>query len=134
MRVNYLAVLVSAIAFFFLGFLWYGLLFAKPWMALEGITPGMTPKNVATEYLISFVAQIFLCCALAVICRWRNANLATGALLGVFLWVAFVLTTTLTAQLFEGRSLQLWAINYGYDLAGMVIAGAILGGWRKKIS
>ena len=65
-------------------------------------------------------------------CRWRNANLATGTLLGIFLWAAFVLTTTLTAQLFEGRSLELWAINYGYDLAGMAIAGAILGGWRRK--
>jgi hypothetical protein len=132
MKVNYLAVLVSAIAFFFLGFLWYGLLFAKPWMALEGMTPNTQPKNVATAYLISFVAQIFLCYAIAVACRWRNANLATGTLLGIFLWAAFVLTTTLTAQLFEGRSLELWAINYGYDLAGMAIAGAILGGWRRK--
>jgi Protein of unknown function (DUF1761) len=132
MKVNYLAVLVSAIAFFILGFLWYGLLFAKPWMALEGITPGTMPKNVATEYLISFVAQIFLCYALALICHWRSANLAKGTLLGIFMWAAFVLTTTLTAQLFEGRSLELWAINYGYDLAGMAIAGAILGGWRKK--
>jgi hypothetical protein len=66
------------------------------------------------------------------ICHWRNANLAKGTLLGIFLWAAFVLTTTLTSQLFEGRSLELWAINYGYDLAGMAIAGAILGGWRKK--
>jgi hypothetical protein len=132
MKVNYLAVLVSAIAFFFLGFLWYGFIFAKQWMALEGMTPSTQPKNIAAAYLISFVAQLVLCYALALVCRWRNANLATGALLGIFLWVAFVLTTTLTSQLFEGRSLQLWAINYGYDLAGMVIAGAILGGWRKK--
>ncbi len=132
MKINYLAVLVSAIVFFFLGFLWYGILFAKQWMALEGMTPANQPKNVAAAYLISFVTQLVLCYVLAIVCRWRDANLVTGAGLGILMWIAFVATTTLTSYLFEGKPLALFAINYGYDLAGMAISGAILGGWRKK--
>src|SRR6266567_4378172 len=39
-HVNYLAVLVAAIAVFVLGWLWYSpLLFFKPWMRLRGMDP-----------------------------------------------------------------------------------------------
>jgi hypothetical protein len=35
--VNWLAVLVAAIAYFMLGALWYGTLFQKKWVAYQGI-------------------------------------------------------------------------------------------------
>src|SRR5256886_12575204 len=39
-HVNYLAVLVAAVAVFVLGWLWYSpLLFYKPWMRLRGMDP-----------------------------------------------------------------------------------------------
>ena len=38
MKTNYAAVFVSALAYWILGALWYGLLFNKPWMALEQMT------------------------------------------------------------------------------------------------
>jgi hypothetical protein len=40
MHVNYLAVLLAAVAVFVLGWLWYSpLLFLRPWMRLRGIDP-----------------------------------------------------------------------------------------------
>ena len=39
-HVNYLAVIVAAVAVFVLGWLWYSpLLFFKPWMRLRGMDP-----------------------------------------------------------------------------------------------
>ena len=35
--VNLLGVLLAAIAMFFIGFIWYGLLFTEPWMAANGL-------------------------------------------------------------------------------------------------
>lgn len=37
--VNYLAVVVAAIIYLVVGFLWYGPLFGRRWMALMNITP-----------------------------------------------------------------------------------------------
>ena len=39
MKTNYLAVAVAAIAYWILGALWFGVLFAKAWMQLERISP-----------------------------------------------------------------------------------------------
>ena len=133
MKVNYLAVLVAALAYFFLGFLWYGLLFTKPWMALEGVTAQTPqPPNMALHYLVTFLVQILMCFGLAVVCRWRNAGLSGGAGLAIAIWILFIAPVTLTTYLFENRPLALFAINYGYDLAGMALAGAIVGGWKRK--
>ncbi len=34
---------------------------------------------------------------------------------------------------FEARGVTLWLINAGYALVGLVLAGAIIGGWKKKL-
>jgi len=44
-KVNWLAVIVAAIAPFVVGSLWYGPLFMKPWSALTGITRGAPRQN-----------------------------------------------------------------------------------------
>jgi hypothetical protein len=134
MKVNFLAVLVAALAYFFLGFLWDGVLFTKPWMALEGVSAQTPqPPNMALHYLLTFLLQILLCYGLAVACRWRNAGLAGGAMLGIVIWILFIAPITLSCYMFESRPLALFAINYGYDLAGMALAGAIVGGWKRKV-
>jgi hypothetical protein len=134
MKVNFLAVLVAALAYFFLGFLWYGVLFTKPWMALEGVSAQTPqPPNMALHYLVTFLLQILLCYGLAVACHWRNAGLAGGAMLGIVIWILFIAPVTLSCYMFESRPLALFAINYGYDLAGMALAGAIVGGWKRKV-
>ena len=35
---------------------------------------------------------------------------------------------------FELRSLQFFLITAGYPLVGLLLMGAILGGWRKKVA
>ncbi len=48
------------------------------------------------------------------------------------LWLGFVATSTATNYVFEGRSMQIFAINAGYPLVGMLMMGAVVGGWKKK--
>jgi len=134
MRVNYAAVVVSAIIYWLLGALWYGVFFGKAWMALEGMTLAQAQQmNPTVPYIIAFVAALILSYVLANVCLWRHVDSASkGASLGVLFWIGFVGTTTLTTYEFEGRSFHLFLINYGYCLVGMVIIGAILGAWKKK--
>jgi hypothetical protein len=134
MKVNYLAVIVSAVAYWLLGALWYGVLFSRPWMALEHMTMQQAQSvNLALAYSVTFALNVLIAFVLAHLCTWRNANTAArGAAVGVLLWVGIVGPITLTTYTFELRPLELFAINEIYPLAGLCLMGAILGAWTKK--
>ncbi len=120
MRTNYAAVVVAAIAYWILGAIWYGVLFSKPWMALEGMTEAQARSmNPVLPYVISFLLNILIAYSLAQICIWRNANtIGRGASVGVLLWIGFVGPITFTTYMYEMRPRTLFAINQFYPLAG----------------
>jgi surface polysaccharide O-acyltransferase-like enzyme len=134
MKTNYVAVFIAAIAYWLLGAVWYGVLFSKPWMALENISIEQAKSmNPVLPYVITFVLNLLIAYALAQICIWRNANtMGRGASVGVLLWIGFVGPITFTTYMYEMRPKELFAINQFYPLAGLVMMGAIIGAWTKK--
>jgi hypothetical protein len=136
MKTNYAAVFVSALAYWILGALWYGLLFTKPWMALEQMTvERMKSMNPVVPYVITFVLDLLIAFVLAQLCTWRNANTAArGAALGILLWIGLVGPVAYTNYMFEMRPMQLFAINEFYSLAGLFLMGLIFGAWTKKVA
>jgi len=134
MKINYAAIVVSAVAYWLLGALWYAVLFNKPWMALEHITIEQARSvNPALPYIIAFALELLMAFVLAQLCAWRNANTAArGASLGILLWIGFVGPTAFMNYMFEMRPMQLFAINEFYPLAGLCLMGIILGAWQKK--
>ncbi len=134
MKTNYLAVFVSALAYWILGAVWYAVLFAKPWMALEHVTEEQAKSmNPVLPYIITFVLNLLIAFVLAQICNWRSANTAArGAALGILLWIGFLGPVTYTTYMYEMRPMQLFAINEFYPLVGLCLMGAILGAWKKK--
>jgi len=136
MRTNYLAVVVAAIAYWVLGAVWYGVLFNKPWMALEHVTvEQMQGASPVIPYIVSFVLELLIAYSLAQLCIWRNANTASrGASVGVLVWIGFIGPITFMTYMFEMRPHTLFAINEFYPLAGLVLMGTIIGGWTKKLA
>lgn len=134
MRVSWAAVVVSAVVYWVLGALWYGFLFAKPYVALEHLTDEqMKSANPVLPYIITFVLNLLIAFVLAQICLWRNANTASrGAALGILLWIGFVGPVTFTTYMYEMRPMELFAINQFYSLVGLFLMGLIIGGWKKK--
>jgi hypothetical protein len=134
MRPNYVAVFVAALAYWLLGAVWYSVLFSKPWMALEHITPEQASgANPVTPYIITFILNLVIAFVLAQLCAWRNANTAArGAALGILIWIGFVGPAAYTTYMFEMRPKQLFAINEFYVLVGLCLMGAILGAWTRK--
>jgi hypothetical protein len=55
MKTNYLAVVVSAAAYWWLGGLWYGVLFSKLWMALEHISEQQASGLEGLPFLFGFL-------------------------------------------------------------------------------
>jgi len=134
MKTNYAAVFISALAYWLLGAVWFGVLFNKPWMALENITMEQAKSmNPVLPYVVSFLLNLLIAYALAQVCIWRNANTTgRGASVGVLLWIGFIGPITYTTYMYEMRPKELFAINHFYPLAGLVLMGAILGAWTKK--
>jgi hypothetical protein len=134
MRTNYAAVVVAAIAYWILGAVWYGVLFSKPWMALEHMTIEQAQSvSPVIPYIVSFLLELLIAYSLAQLCIWRNANTAgRGASVGVLMWIGFIGPIAFMSYMFEMRPKELFAINEFYPLAGLVLMGVILGAWTKK--
>jgi Protein of unknown function (DUF1761) len=132
---NHFAVIVAAIAFFVLGAGWYTVL-ADPWAA--GV--GKTMEQLKTEtggsampMVMGFIAILVMCYTLnSLLNRLGDTTMASGAKIGAFVALGFVAANIALNYAFESRSPMLWTINSGYVLVGLTIAGAIIGGWRKK--
>jgi hypothetical protein len=133
--VNYIHVLVSAVAIFILGGLWYSpALFAKPWVRLIGKSEEALksqPKGMPLMFLQAFVSGFLLSWSLAIVVAHIPAmNAMRGALTGIVCWIGFAGATNYSNTIFSSRPRALWAIDSGYNLVCFVMAGAILGGWR----
>ncbi|MBT4511815.1 MAG: DUF1761 domain-containing protein [Chloroflexi bacterium] len=128
---NWLAVGVSMIANMFIGGLWYGPLFGKRWMkelgfTMEDIEGGQTWQPYVIAIINSFLMAFVLANAIA----WVGITAVDeGLLLGLILWLGFTGFSFGVNHAFEGRSIQLWAINSGMYLAGLLVMGVILTLW-----
>jgi hypothetical protein len=134
LHINILAVLVSAVATFAIGVLWYSpILFGKQWVAFNGVTPDKVEamrKGAVRLYGISFLCYVVLAAVFAVLIRMVHLqSVLGGAKMGGMLWVGFVATLGLTANLYSGRSLKAFALDAGYQLVFMVVMGLILAVW-----
>jgi hypothetical protein len=128
-KVNWLAVIVAAIAPFVVGSLWYGPLFMKPWSALTGIKRGTPGQNsMALTMGLSAVLNLVIATSLAMFIGgggWR-----AGVFAGFMAGFTFVAMAFGVVYLFESRPLKLWLINAGYQTVVFTIMGAILGAWH----
>lgn len=130
-NVNFLAVIVAAIANMALGFLWYSqALFANAWMAAIGKTREQLGQP-GPAYALTLVGALVTAYILALFVKVAQAQtLLDGALTGLLAAVGFVATSFGVGYIFEGRPRNLYLINVGYQLVSLVVMGAILGVWR----
>ncbi len=134
-QINYPAVIVSAIAKFAFGALWYSpVLFASQWMQYTGITEEMAAEsNMAVIFGGSFVLYLLQAYVLAHFVHYTNAtNAKGGAQTGFWIWLGFMATLLMQSALYERHPMGLWAINAGYELVSIILMGVILAAWKKK--
>jgi hypothetical protein len=130
-HVNYLAVLVAAIASYVIASVWYGVVFRKVWTDLTKITEmKLTAKNI----VIVFIGTLMMSYVLDHSVAFGNAyvhssGLAGGLQGGFFNWLGFIAPLTLTGVVYEKRPWKLWALDNGFWLVSLLVMGAILSSW-----
>ncbi len=132
-NVNYLAVLVAAIASMVVGFLWYGPVFGSQWKKLMSFTDKdikkmkMTPK---TAMILGFIAALVISCTLAHFLIYMNISSVADAVMAAFLiWIGFVATVQVGAVLWEGKPWKLFFLNAGHTLVSLAVMAVILAVW-----
>jgi hypothetical protein len=127
--INYIAVIIAALAGFGLGAIWYRV-FAKPWMHAVGKTETDRPQGSAQVALftLAFVALLIMAWMLAgLMGHLGQVSIRGGVITSFFVWLGFVITTMGVNYAFAGAKRILTLIDGGYWLAVLSIQGAIIG-------
>jgi hypothetical protein len=129
--INPLAILAAAVVTFVLGGLWYSpLLFARPWMADNGIKEEEIRRRSPVPIFAGSFAGALLAAVVLAMFLGPSATLAFGVTAGFLVGFAWVAPAFLSTFLFEGRPLRLLLIDAGYHVVSFTLQGAILGAWR----
>lgn len=130
--INYLAVLVAAVAAWVFGAVWYMSL-SQPWLAAQGKTkadmkPPASKAAAVGPFVLVFVAQLIMAWMLAgILGHLGGITVKNGVISGAACWFGFVLTTIAPNYAFHGRKLMLTVIDAGHWLGVLVVMGAIIG-------
>ncbi len=125
LNINWLAVLLAALASFIVGGLWYSVLFAKVWQREAGVTDEQLKHGTVRVFVGSFLLAAVMAVVLAVFIGSGGAGF--GALAGLATGAAWVAAALGVNYLFERRSLMLFAINASYNIVTFTAMGAIIG-------
>jgi len=134
-HVNYLAVLVAAVAVFVLGWLWYSpLLFYKPWMRLRGMDPAAAMANAKMpggKLLIEFARCLVLAYVIARFVALLGVSTWLGAVhFGLSLWIGFPVILLTGSVLWENIPWKVAAIHAGDWLVKLLVIPIIVSVWR----
>lgn len=127
MEINWLAVIVAALASFPVGFVWYAPFgFGKIWQKELAITGG-PPGNMAPIFAGAFVAALIQSATFAMFLG--PTPFPMSAFYGFIAGLCWVGMAFVVQYLFEQKSWRLMAINAGYNTIVFTLIGAIIGAW-----
>ena len=133
-QINWLAVLVAAIAYFALGAIWYSFLFRDAWIKSSGVNMNdpSAKTGVAGIMITSFITVVITTVGLALfIARIGSAGWITGLKVGLIAGICFCAMAISNSYLYEKRPATLHMVNSFYNIVGCVIAAIILSLWTK---
>jgi len=129
--VNWIAVVVAAVASMALGFVWYmGL--AKQWMAALGKTREQVMAGSggqATPFIIAFLMQLVMAYSLALFVPrvMGSMSVVNGLIAAFHLWLGFVITSMIINHRYQGSKWSLTLIDGGYLLGVLLVQGVVIG-------
>ena len=132
-ELNWIAVLVAAVAYYVLGAVWFTPLFGRVWDRSIGYDRSATRGRFPLSYYITplFGALVSTFVAALLVATTDVDGVAGGVLVGLgvgLVAAAASVTNALTPH--TPKPYLFGAVTGGYHLTGLTIAGAILGAWQ----
>lgn len=129
MDINIIAVILAALAAFFLGFFWYTIIFAKPWqkeIGMKADASGADAPSLGRMLVGSLILEVVMAVVLATFIG-TAADWFTGLRIGALIGLTMVGFAFGVNYMFEGKSMKLWLINAGYNTVVFAVMGLIIG-------
>lgn len=136
--INLVSVFVAAVVAFILGFLFHGPLLGKLWMKLANIHPTGNEKlsdmipQMSWNLLVNFITAFVMAGIFWLVFSSPLMGPPTwfrGAILGAWLWLGFLVTSSSIEVIWMGRNYKLWLFEAGCSLVVMATMGAIIAAW-----
>ena len=133
LRINYLAVVVAAVAAFAASTVWY-VVFGKE---LAKVSPAfaeaLTQKPQPWKMVVVLVVSLVLALVLAYLVARLGITTWTGAAqLGILLWIGLSAMQWTSSIVWEKVPLKMAAIHAGDWLVKLLVITVILGVWRRE--
>jgi len=135
MRINWLAIILAAVADWILGGVWFTT-FASQWRAGLRMPPEEMQAYMAHPnfwpYLIALLCSFLMAYVIArVVGGWESHGLFRGIFAGILVGLAAAVAMV-TEMVFEIRPGSFILISAAYPLLGCILMGIIIGVWKPK--
>lgn len=136
--VNYLSILVAALAALVLGFMVHGPLLGKVWLGLMKVTPAEMEagkkdmeKKIPYYMAAAFLQQLVIAFVLSYFAYITYSETVGDALsIAFWAWLGFAAMPLLNGVLWEKRTVPLYAFNVAHLLASTILVSLIVTLWR----
>jgi hypothetical protein len=127
-------IIVASIAFFLVGFVWYGLAFQEAWMAAEGVSAADAEGGSPVWMALGFFITVLQVIGLALVLRWKGvSSMADAATTAAILWALFALPLTLYDFAYlPAHNVTLLIIDASHLLVGWIVAAVALSFFKVK--
>ncbi|AHI88556.1 DUF1761 domain-containing protein [Caulobacter vibrioides] len=131
-QVNWLGLVVALIAGQVIGVIWYGNLFSAAWMEAQSLTDA---DFVGQDWKMGLGVLNMIVILLGLdwlIRRLGASGYMAGAKVALAACVCFALTVAALNYIYAAGTLSLLLIDGGYQVVTYTVAGALLGGLKRK--
>lgn len=129
-KLNWLGIVVATVVAFFVGFLWYGVLFEAVWKDLSGVgAEEGDPMWMLLGVVQTFVTMVGLGWFIA---RDGAGGWMAGLKTGLIAGVCFALMTSAYGFIYQTSPMGLLPIDWSHLLVVYAVGGALIGGLRMK--
>jgi hypothetical protein len=135
-QINYWAVLLASIIYFVIGALWFapsflGTIWKKELENHRVQFLGASSEKMILTMGVTFVSCVLSAFGLALLIHLTGCSTAlSGFVLGCIISAFFVVPTVATVFVWENRSINLFLIDVGYPVVGIIVSAIILTLWR----
>jgi hypothetical protein len=131
--VNVLAVIVAALAQFFIGWIWHGPLFGKAWMHEMGMKPN--PKMKMSMMMPSMIGALIGALVMSYVVAQFVAplgvvNFAGAMQFAFWAWLGLFAVPLAGRVFWEQKTWKLFAITSGYWLVVLGVSSWLLAVWH----
>ncbi len=131
-KINHKAVIVSAIIYQAVGFIWYQVIFNSLWQSASGISTTDIDKMGASPHIIALVGAFIFAYVFAYLQSKLNSNLKTGLFIILLLWLGVTLPDSIPHYTFLSIPSTVLILDTLHTLVAMLVAGSVIIIWKKK--